>query len=749
MKLVKKLLIVTIIMVIMLSNNLIFATGQTDTNNSETNTGQVSNSSRIIVLDAGHGTEGPSEASGWINNGSEWGEWRHFKEGTYGQNCNGCNQPGTSQYGCWYPYSAGTRPEIEPTLTWKMTTAAQKYLQSKDYTVRLTKSSMAEDPSMTKRATYCFPGNDITKNPDAEIFVCIHSNAGGGTGSCYMNLDTSSGHYKQGYIPADYAARGNALGKSINDAIVSQTSLGAYSNGVFNGNENVILFHKNPVTTAYLEIGFYDDGSPDLPILQSESDKIGQAIADGIDSYLQGVAPSVNTGSTGGNGTASGAIEKGKITTQSNEDKFLGLWKNKVGKYVPYYEDPENAKFDPNGIKVVYPGYGAPVSVIFGGTDWFFSLLQESENAQYDENLMRYLMYKYTEGRTSYGVTEFDFSMFDISAFTSASGFNCNDFVVKTDEGNTAPVLTKEQLTQGLNSWLKNQQQLSNALSVIDKVIECQDKYKVNGVFIYALMMDETTMGTANTDWVAEKNWCSLTSLGHRDWGTPQNNIDRCAWNIAEGDYYFKQGLYTVHEIGEVYCANPPPPAWGDAVQGFMKELYEAAGVDLSQFIGGDILQVAEQCWQWVIQNNPTYGGCSIPPTSTVDCSGFVTWVLYEMGYTEFSYQWTTQTFIDNQEQLKSKYGWEIIPISSGQDISDIVQPGDIIDRSTGDGGSGHMNIAVACENGTLMAYDCGNRKNWTERTNGGPIDRSYFLATDGYGGPGKPGIIIRGVNKP
>ena len=197
--------------------------------------------------------------------------------------------------------------------------------------------------------------------------------------------------------------------------------------------------------------------------------------------------------------------------------------------------------------------------------------------------------------------------------------------------------------------------------------------------------------------------------------------------------------------VGTWYASDPN---WGNNAIVWMKEIFTDF---ISQYCvsGGDILEVAAECWAWVVENNPTYGGCSIPPSSTIDCSGFVTWVLYEMGYTEFSYQWNTQMFIDNQEEIKSKYGWEIIPISQGQDISDIVQPGDIIDRSTGSGGSGHMNIAVSCENGTLIAYDCGSQKNWTERTDGGPIDRSYFLTSDGYEKPGKPGIIIRGVSKP
>ena len=47
----------------------------------------------------------------------------------------------------------------------------------------------------------------------------------------------------------------------------------------------MILFNKCPVPIAYMEIGFYD--SSDLSILQSSSDEIGKAIAEGVDEYLK------------------------------------------------------------------------------------------------------------------------------------------------------------------------------------------------------------------------------------------------------------------------------------------------------------------------------------------------------------------------------------------------------------------------------------------------------------------------------
>ena len=159
--------------------------------------------------------------------------------------------------------------------------AAKKYLEEMGYTVRLTRTS-SDNPSMTKRIKFCYPNNDISKNPDADIFVCIHSNAGGGTGSCYIAL---SGQYDQKGISADYVENGNRLGKYINDRIISQTRLSASSSGRYDGYPELILFFKSPVPIAYMEIGFYDNAS-DLDILKTDSEAIGKAIADGVDDYM-------------------------------------------------------------------------------------------------------------------------------------------------------------------------------------------------------------------------------------------------------------------------------------------------------------------------------------------------------------------------------------------------------------------------------------------------------------------------------
>ena len=247
--------------------------------------------SKIIVLDPGHGASSDTmsvdarSAAGWVYNADrdQWGEWRHWKSGTVWEDCNGsgCNGRAPKGGGCWYPIGNGDR-DTEPDINLQNCLAAKRYLEGMGYTVRLTRSSNAENPSITERIKNCYPDKNTSAAPDAMAYVCVHSNAGGGNGSAYISL---GGSYDQAGIPSNYVDAGNALGKAMNDRIVAQTSLGDYADGCLTGLQELILFCKSPVICSYLEIGFFDNSS-DLEILKTESDAIGKAIAEGIHEYF-------------------------------------------------------------------------------------------------------------------------------------------------------------------------------------------------------------------------------------------------------------------------------------------------------------------------------------------------------------------------------------------------------------------------------------------------------------------------------
>ena len=248
---------------------------------------------KIIVIDAGHGkpsslmTDKEKSKYGWVKNLSgEWGEWRHYKTGSSTEDCggNGCSGRATPNGGCWYPIDNSDR-NTEPDINLKTALAAEKYLEEIGYTLRMTRTTNEENPSITRRLSYCYPDNDATKSPEAEAYICIHSNASGGSnrGTAYIKAD---GVYDQQWIDKDYAQKSNTLGKICNDYIVEMTSLDYYINGEIDHESELIAFCKAPVPCGYLEIGFFDNSS-DFKILNSESDKIGKAVAKGVDEFCK------------------------------------------------------------------------------------------------------------------------------------------------------------------------------------------------------------------------------------------------------------------------------------------------------------------------------------------------------------------------------------------------------------------------------------------------------------------------------
>lgn len=252
-----------------------------------------SNSKTIIVLDPGHGkssgamTDAEKTASGFVKTSRGWGEWRHWKTGTSNVSCEGSGCTGThpSNGGCWYPIGNGDRAK-EPEINLNNSLNAKKYLERMGYEVRMTRTTNDENPSFTKRLSYCYPGNDSNQTADATLCVVIHSNAGGGKGSAYLSAGGTYDQKMKDGINTSYAEKCNTAGKLINDRIVAQTSLSRCGGGSIGGEEWLIAFCKSPVPVAYMEIGFFDN-SNDLAILNSESEKIGQAIAEGIDDYIK------------------------------------------------------------------------------------------------------------------------------------------------------------------------------------------------------------------------------------------------------------------------------------------------------------------------------------------------------------------------------------------------------------------------------------------------------------------------------
>lgn len=282
----------------------------------------------VIVLDPGHGgslvsmTGSQLSANGFVQNSNgEWGEWRHWKTGTYGQECqgSGCSGRCDGNSSEWYSATTGER-NTEPDINLANALAAKKYLEEMGYTVRMTRTDNSTHPSFSQRSTYCFPNRDTSKEPDADLYVCIHSNASNGSarGTSYI---ATNGTYTQKYIPSDYVGKSNTAGQLINDKVAEATGL--KNNGAISSMPNLIAFHKNPCPTAYLEIGFFDNAQ-DLGILNSKADDIGRAIANGVNEYMGSPVANIDGPISSG--------EYGNVTKTSTaiDSKIYDL------KFVPY-----------------------------------------------------------------------------------------------------------------------------------------------------------------------------------------------------------------------------------------------------------------------------------------------------------------------------------------------------------------------------------------------------------------------------
>ena len=156
----------------------------------------------------------------------------------------------------------------------------------------------------------------------------------------------------------------------------------------------------------------------------------------------------------------------------------------------------------------------------------------------------------------------------------------------------------------------------------------------------------------------------------------------------------------------------------------------------------GTLLETGTACWQEIVNGGYVYWkeGTPIPPVGTghIDCSSFVSWILYEYGYDDFGGgQHCTGDFMT--QDYKTAYGWEIIDVAAGENCKDKLQAGDILvrDDGGGEGAHGHVQFIYSIEpDGTVLTYDCGDTSHWVKENENG-------YASDFYA-DSRPGRIIR-----
>ena len=115
---------------------------------------------------------------------------------------------------------------------------------------------------------------------------------------------------------------------------------------------------------------------------------------------------------------------------------------------------------------------------------------------------------------------------------------------------------------------------------------------------------------------------------------------------------------------------------------------------------------------------------------TVIDCSGYVSGVLYHYGYNIGRND--TGWFATTNESNISTFG---TIIASGTGTGNVaqgiqLQPGDIVVRRRENNTKGHVCIVAKIEDGRIYAYDCGMQSYWVNNTNAEPVPVTNFITT-------------------
>lgn len=297
------------------------------------------------------------------------------------------------------------------------------------------------------------------------------------------------------------------------------------------------------------------------------------------------------TGEKGSNGVTQDSYKNERRQVKNNftvDDKttFLGLLDD-------YFKIPNSNRYEAAG-----------KTNMVGGAEWLFGLMEKDGRLQNLEQVMRYVMYKYT-GK-EYGVKELDLSIFNIRDFSELTSVGLK---VKVGETGAPEALTKQQIEEIISKRFSGEA-YNNLMSAIDAFMEIQNRYHVNAVFAIAVAQKESSCGV---NWAAidpsTHNWYSIrgdyngNSIdGWRKYPSFKEAVNDFGKLIGTSSYYFGGGNITIGNIGKSYC--PPGDEWSRGVSQFVKEMYESIGITIYA-VGGNELQakVVE-----VAQNSASYG---------------------------------------------------------------------------------------------------------------------------------------------
>lgn len=337
--------------------------------------------------------------------------------------------------------------------------------------------------------------------------------------------------------------------------------------------------------------------------------------------------------------------------------------------------------------------------LILKTTKWLYEILANKETTVDMIDLTKYLLYKLTD--TDYGITEYDFSVYDPANFVEInSGAKSN---LGGAPGQIADFfLEKGMSLEGIAAILGNIEQDCNfnaSLATGGKykgLCQWNDKRFAELEKLAKQSSKEWTDIEVQLKFIWKELNSSYNSVKNKLMNA--TDIEKATKEFAKNYEKCVSGKRT-KELGE---RKTKAKEW-------LKQLQEkASGGTLTNIDTSSFLATAKSCHDYVRENNywypsqanisagkyvrdgtpvthkfPTKG--EVPSKRYIDCSAYVSWVLKEYGYNLPS-PYTASGLLNNPLHLQS------VPINN-------VQAGDILVRST--------HTEIYCGNG--KSYNCGS----------------------------------------
>ena len=440
------------------------------------------------------------------------------------------------------------------------------------------------------------------------------------------------------------------------------------------------------------------------------------------------------------------AVKGTNITDKMEAENIIKQISTMVYQY--FNEQRKIPHNDVNGIDTVMDGnrvcywvpdqsaYVSPLTnLVDDGAEMLFELLASSEKTQNHELVMRYVLYLAT-GK-DYGVTNPDIDIFGLNTFQNTGslfgGLNTFKEYLHAWEGNTG--ITEDgkyyivgddgagHPTVGYGIDIYNSGYLDRFLaagydvSIGSKIpVEFVDALENEEIQKALQLVESKTSGLNLTQYqkyalVSRVYNCGSNGAFRSRNGKTFVEAYKAYWNPESDDKYGESSSDSIfnHLLYTQYMSMPNTSN-GQYMQGlenrrksewllFTTGYYDRINSWCSVTEAGDsatIVQKAVECHKYLRENGFYYAqaGRNIPITGnsrTIDCSSYVSWVLYEAGYTEFAgYQTTSSGFNAN------RWGWQTVSVADAQ-------PGDILVYS------GHVEIVAANEGGNkFRVYNCG-----------------------------------------